>query len=494
MHSSWKAIGLAAVLGTGVTYSWLHSNDSAAGPTAVYAQQKADAQQAQSHLMASADQLSAAFREVAKSLKPAVVSIRATVEAKVERRGNRRPSMPPMFRDFEDFFGEGFEFNMPEQRGGESQGSGFIVSDDGYILTNNHVVAGADKISVNLSDNRTFEAQVVGTDPDSDLAVIKINAKDLAKANLGDSDAMQEGDWVIAIGSPFGLKHTVTAGIVSALNRNSVDGGHSLTNYDNFIQTDAAINPGNSGGPLMNLKGEVIGINTAIASGSGRFDGVGFAIPSNMAKNVFQDLVGSGRVIRGFLGAGLRDITPELVEQQKLSTSVGVMIDQVFDDGPAAKAGLQPSDIITSINGKQVSNVANTRIQIASMKPGEKAQFELVRDGKPMKITVTIEEQTKDKLAAMSGKRVLESLGIEVAELSKEDAMDLGIRDGGVLVVQVERNSPLARNLKVGEAIISVNRVPVKSVKDFVQAVSQSKNGIQLVIRNSQSTRVLTIQ
>ncbi len=494
MKNSLMKFGLLALSGTAVAYGLFHWQGTGGHVGTVYAQQKAEATEAQNRLIAHAEELSSAFREVAKSLKPSVVSIRATIGSNTIERKMRRPSIPPGLRGFEDLFGEGFDFDLP-RREGMSQGSGFIVREDGYILTNNHVVADADKILVNLSDKQTLEAKIVGTDPDTDIAVIKVNARGLVPAKLGDSDRMSEGDWVIAIGNPFGLTHTVTAGIVSATHRNAIDSnGSSLTNYDNFIQTDAAINPGNSGGPLLNLRGEVIGINTAIASGSGAFNGVGFAIPSNMALDALKDIIESGKVIRGFLGAGLQEITPQLRQELGVrSDTQGVVIEQVFEEGPAAKAGLKVKDIVVAVNGKAVEGVAPMRLQIASMSPGDKAIFDIIRDRNPRKLTVTIEEQTKDKMAIMSGKRLLENLGIEVAEMSKEDAAELGVQEG-MVVTRVARNSPLAGSIRPGEAIVEINRNPIRNYEDLVKALSQSKGGLRVVIRDPNSTRVLRIQ
>ncbi len=485
---------LAGLFGVGMTYALVQAVGTQPTGNLAYAQQAAESQEARGKIYAQADQLSTAFREVAKSLKPSVVSIQARVERRVVQRGGGN-GIPPIFQDF---LGEDFGFEMPEREGGEAEGSGFIVTSDGYVLTNNHVVQGATNIDVILSDNRRLDAKVVGTDPDSDIAVLKVEATGLVAAPLGDSDAMQVGDWVVAIGSPFGLTQTVTSGIVSAVNRDRVANGN-ITKYDNFIQTDAAINPGNSGGPLLNLQGQVIGINTAIATRSGTSAGVGFAIPSNMAKDALEDIVKTGRVVRGFIGASLRDLDDELAEQLGVEKNAqGVVIEVVSEDGPADKAGLKPGDVVTSLNGQAVQNLSQLRLKVASMSPGEIAKFDVLRNGKSLKLNVKIEEQTKEKMNAMAGGRILEQLGIEVESLTTEDARDLGLDSAevGVLVTRVDRRSPMARVLRTGEAILAIDRTPVSTVAELVAAIGESleRGRMALTIRNPQATRMVQIQ
>ncbi len=380
-------------------------------PSQAYAQQTVTAGQARGSLqndaaIAGADQLSAAFRNVARSLKPSVVSIMSVVEARSTPRGGRRdqqiPNLPP---EFKQFFGDqfpGFDFGIPnEPQSGRQQigtGSGVIVSSNGHILTNNHVVKDADKLEVQLSDKRTLEAKVIGTDPKSDIAVIKIDATGLVAAPIGDSSLMQVGDWVIAIGSPFELTQTVTSGIVSAINRDEVN----ITAYDDFIQTDAAINPGNSGGPLLNLHGEVIGINTAIASQSGGFNGIGFSIPSNTADHVLKSILKSGKVTRGFIGTQIGDITAEVAKEFGIPADAqGAVISLVLKGGPADKGGLQPGDIVTAINGEKVASSSRLKKAVAMIAPSSKVKFDVLRNGKPVSLTIAIEEQTDEKLAAL---------------------------------------------------------------------------------------------
>lgn len=502
MQNTWKWVVCTGFVGVGLAAGWNRWVESPAGLTKVYAQQKAEAQETKNQILVQADQLSKAFRDVAKSMKPSVVSIQARQQPKavVRNAPRSRQELPPMFQEFGSLFGDDLGFDMPQERGGgEAQGSGFIASTDGYILTNNHVVNGADDITVVLSDNRKLKAKIVGTDPDSDIAVLKVEASGLVASELGDSDAMEVGDWVVAIGSPFGLSQTVTSGIVSAVNRDTVADGN-ITSYDNFIQTDAAINPGNSGGPLLNLKGQVIGINTAIASRSGGYNGVGFAIPSNMVKDALNDIIRTGHVVRGFIGASLNNLNEEKASQLGLDSAIqGAIIEQVAEGGPAAKAGLKPDDVVTGINGQPIQGMSQLRLRVAAMSPGDRATFDILRSGKPSKIVVTIEEQTKEKLAAMSRGRVLGDLGIEVENLSQDEAKQLGLDpdEGGVLVTNVNANSPLAKGrsrILPGEAIIAVNGVRVTDVDDLLTALTRSQGGIQLVVRNEREIRRILLR
>ncbi len=483
----------------------LWEGGSVATPSQAYAQQAFTADTARGNLqtdaaIAGADQLSAAFRNVARSLKPSVVSIRSVVEAKPAVRGNRRgqqqiPGIPPEFRQF---FGDNFQFEIPEeqQRGRQQQegtGSGVIVSADGHILTNNHVVAGADKLEVQLSDKRTLEAKVVGTDPKSDLAVLKIEATGLVAASIGDSSLMQVGDWVIAIGSPFGLTQTVTSGIVSATNRDEF----RITDYDDFIQTDAAINPGNSGGPLLNLRGELIGINTAIASRSGGFNGIGFSIPSNIADYVLKSILKSGKVTRGFVGTQIGDITAENAKEIGVPLGTqGAVISVVSKGGPADKGGLKPGDVVTAINGTKIESSSQLKRVVAAFQPGTNVKFDVLRNGKSISLNVQIDEQTDQKLAALAGGGTLSALGITVEPLTREVAKEFGLSsgDGGVLVSKIDRDSPLAELVAPGEVIVSVNNEAVSTPDELAAAMGQAKLPIRMVVRNATSERMVIIR
>jgi serine protease Do len=500
--SDWRSFFMVAAIAAGGAFGgivWWESR-SAREPSAVYAQQAANSDVARLNLsaVAGADQLSGAFREVARALKPSVVSIHAIVEAKARpqvRRG--RGGLPP---EFEEFFGRqfpGFNFEFPEapeeqaqpgrpQRAG--QGSGVIVSRDGHILTNNHVVQNADKLEVVLSDDRKFEAKVIGTDPKVDIAVLKIDANGLTPALIGDSSMMQVGDWVIAIGSPFGLTQTVTSGIVSATHREEF----GITQYDDFIQTDAAINPGNSGGPLLNLRGEVIGINTAIASPSGGFNGVGFAIPSNTADSVMKSILKYGKVTRGFVGISLGELTDEIAKAIDIPAgSQGAYVGGVGRDGPADKGGVKAGDVITSVNGEKVKTAAQLKRIVASLPVDKPAAFEVLRDGKTVKLSVVIEEQTDEKLKQLAGMEVVTELGIEVEAVTSDKAQELGLskKDGGVVVTSIEQSSPLKNYVRVGEVIVRIGNNIIANAEDFANAVGSAGKQFMMVVVNGRQIR-----
>ncbi|MCX5684772.1 MAG: Do family serine endopeptidase, partial [Planctomycetota bacterium] len=342
--------------------------------------------------LAEVDRLSAAFREVAKRVKPAVVSVTTTQTLTASES-----PFGDMGDDFlRRFFGQGGPSTAPRGKAPaprkfqrQGLGSGVIVSPDGYIMTNNHVVEEAQEISVHLSDGREFKAKVIGTDPPTDVAVIKIMAENLPVAPLGDSDKAEVGDWVLAIGSPFGLEETVTAGIISATGRSNV----GITDYEQFLQTDAAINPGNSGGPLVNMRGQVIGINTAIASRSGGYAGIGFAVPANMVREVMKRIRETGHVTRGWLGVGIQRLTPELADSMKLKADQGVLVSQIMEGGPADKGGLKAGDVVVEYAGKPVKTPGELQNTVAWTAPGTKAEIVVVRDGKRQTLTVTVEKR-----------------------------------------------------------------------------------------------------
>ena len=469
----------------------------------VYAKQTADADAARGQLVARAEELSGAFRAVAKVLKPSVVSITATKKVSMNRGGRAVP--PGIPEEFRRFFGDDFggpQSEAPASRGGESNaqeqeipaglGSGVIISEDGYIVTNNHVVAQADGLKVTLSDGRELDVEkVVGTDEKSDLAVLKVNASGLVAAKFGDSESLEVGDWVVAIGSPFGLAQTVTQGIVSATNRADMQ----ITQYDDFIQTDAAINPGNSGGPLLNLQGEVIGINTAIASRSGSYNGIGFAIPSNTTRRVVESLIRNGRMIRGFVGLALAPLDRERLEKEDLPGDLrGVLVEEVSPEGPAAKAGLLPGDVITSVDKKLVDSVPGLRNIIASTTPGTTAEFRVQRAGKAMAIQVTIDEQTDEKLAAMGGAGATLS-GLQLEPNSPELAAEYGLPESetGLVVTGLASNSPFASLLSLGDMIVSVNGKKVTSSSDVAASIRQGR-ALKLDIVNAQGNRSVELR
>ena len=501
--NSWKPFFLMMVLGGPIGY-WLLSNPSAP-PSAVYAQQIADAQQARGGLanpagVASADQLSKVFRDVSKSLRPSVVSIKNVVERSATKsRGSRSRGLPP---GFEQFFGgpiDGFNsegddgLELPKGRVENGLGSGIIVRNDGYILTNNHVVAGASILEVELSDDRKFDAKVIGTDEGTDLALLKIEATGLIAATLGSSESMEVGDWVIAIGSPFGLTQTVTTGIVSAKNRTD----QGITAYENFIQTDAAINPGNSGGPLLNLHGEVIGINTAIASRSGGYSGICFAVPSDTAKRVLDDLISKGKVSRGLIGIEMETLTPEVAEKLSLASGTrGVLITSVAIGMPAFNAGLAEGDIITAVNGTPITSNSGMFRLIGETKPGTQIRIAYLRDRKQSEVSLTVGERDEQALAAASTKSI-EVLGVTVGKVSEETMDELGLQPGeGVEVKGVNRRSPLAATIPAGVVILSVNGKKIGKLNDFAEAMeAANKTGlIRMIIRDSESDKSVQLR
>jgi len=412
------------------------------------------------------------FSELAEHVRPGVVNIQVIKKIRNVDFGFRHfPANP--FGDqnpFGDFFGPFSEGNPPrgfEQRG---VGSGFIMSREGYILTNNHVVEDADQIKVKLADGKEYDGKVVGRDPKTDLALIKIQgAPDLHPLNLGNSEDLKVGSWVVAIGSPFGLEQTVTAGIVSAKGRVIGSGP-----YDDFIQTDASFNPGNSGGPLINMKGEVVGINTAIvASGQG----IGFAIPINMAKEIAAQLQEKGHVIRGWLGVSIQEVTPALAKSFNLKEKKGALVAQVFSGSPAEKAGIEQGDVITEFDGKEVKDSKELPRIVASAPVGKAVTVKLSRDGKVLDRQVKVGEM-EEKAEVVKAPSSHKPLGITVQNITPEIAKGLGLKkDTGVVVTGVEPGSPAANaGIQTGDVIRQVNRKPVKDAEDFVQKIEKAKD------------------
>jgi serine protease Do len=416
-----------------------------------------------------------AFAEVAKSATPAVVSIR--VEQTIEQ------SLPQQ-DIFEYFFGPQFRQQQQprtQKRKQMGQGSGFIISKDGYILTNNHVINDADSIIVTLKDGRELDAKLVGTDPETEIALIKIeDGEDLPIVALGDSDGLQVGEWAIAVGNPFGLQETVTAGIISATGRSQV----GITDYENFIQTDAAINPGNSGGPLLNIDGEVIGINTAIYSQSGGYMGIGFAIPINMALDIKEALITDGRVQRSLIGVYLQRITPELAKSFGLDDeTVGILISQVTEDSAADEAGIVAGDIVLELNGEPVVKLPSFRSKVAAFRPGTEIALTLLRDGKRIEKKMTT--RAKDGDPAAESFSALEKAGFDVEELTEQMIlrMRLPVNITGMLVKNVEPNGPAWRSgLRDGMIIRSVNRMSTANAEEFRQALQAAQGTDSLLL------------
>ena len=441
---------------------------------------------------------SKAFSYISKKVSPAVVFIQ--VEEKV-RYGRRMPFNNPfdLFNDefFRRFFGDRFhQREMPEDREYRrmGQGSGFIISPEGHILTNHHVVGDADKIIVKLYDGREFEAKRIGTDPKTDVAVIQIEGDDLPVLPLGDSDKLEVGEWVLAVGNPFGLSHTLTAGIVSAKGRSNV----GIADYEDFIQTDAAINPGNSGGPLVNLEGEAVGINTAIFTRSGGYMGIGFAIPINMAKVIRDQLIEHGSVTRGFLGILIQNLTPALRKTFDLDEDLhGILVADVTDDSPAEKAGLKRGDVIVSCDGDSVKDVASFRNRISLTPPGTKVTLRILRDGKEKEIRVKVGRLSGEETTAASGSKVLRSLGLSIQNLTPELRKELGFEEEeGVLVSRVAPGSPAAQaGIERGHLIQEVNRWEVRNVRDFEKALEKARDrkSILLLVNDGRFTRYVAL-
>ena len=369
-------------------------------------------------------------------------------------------------------------------------GSGVIISADGYVLTSNHVVAGAEEITVRLADDREFDAKVIGNDQPTDVALIKIEATGLPVAALGDSDKMEVGDWVLAVGAPLGLQKTVTAGIISATGRANV----GIADYEDFIQTDAAINPGNSGGPLVNLRGEVIGINTAIASRSGGYMGIGFAVPSNMARDVMNRLREKGEVVRGWLGVSIQNLSKELAASMGLASAEGALVNEVFAEGPAGKAGLKAGDVIVQYNGKPVKDVTELRTAVAWTEPGKKVDMVVLRGGKRETLSIQMERRA-DQPQLARGQRgggpgapaEIKDLGIQVADLTPETAQRYGYEEGqGVLITDADPAGLAAKaGMEPGMLILQVGGKQVRSVAQFKEAVqaADSARGIPMLVR-----------
>ncbi|MCG7854079.1 MAG: DegQ family serine endoprotease [Methanosarcinaceae archaeon] len=446
------------------------------------------------------------FASVAKRVSPAVVFVK--VEKVVESQPNVQFFSPsggdnPFGDDFlQRFFGTPSPQEQPrqfrqiprQQQRVMGQGSGFIISPDGYIMTNNHVVGDADKVTVKLEDGREFTAKTIGTDPHSDVAVIKIDAKNLPVLALGNSDTLEVGDWVLAVGNPFGLSHTLTAGIVSAKGRSSL----GLADYENFIQTDAAINPGNSGGPLVDLNGTAIGMNTAIFSQSGGYMGIGFAIPINMARAIKDQLIKTGSVIRGYLGIVIQDLTPELAKSFGLDDHKGILVAEVTEDSPAEKAGLRQGDVIIELGGKAVEEVGTFRNQVSLKAPGTKEKITVLRDGKRQTLTITIGKLPDSGLTASTESHTPDKLGLTVQTLTPDLAERFGYQgEEGVVVTQVNPGSVAElAGIQPGMLIQEVDRQQIHNVNEFKQAIKESgnKKSVLLLIRDDKYSRYVVLK
>ena len=433
------------------------------------------------------------FASVLKPALPAVVNIHTSKIVKPQGH-----DLSPFFNDpfFRQFFGDQFGQMNPQPEREQSLGSGVIVSSDGTIITNNHVIDGATDIKVQLSDKREFRAKLVGTDPKTDIAVLKIDAKDLPTLPLGDSSQMQVGDLVFAIGDPYGIGETATMGIVSATGR----GGLGIEDYEDFIQTDASINPGNSGGALIDIHGNLMGINTAILSGgSGGNQGIGFAIPINVARRIMDELLTSGKVVRGYLGVYIQDATPDLAKQFGLNQGSGVLIGDVTPGTPGAKAGLKKGDIILKLNGKPVESSNDLRFQISQMAPGTLVKLDVWRDGKPMEFDVTLGELPEKSANLTPGESAGSALeGVEVQSLTPDIAQQLNLPAStqGVVVTNVDQASAAAAaGLQRQDVIQEVNHHAVTNVSEFHQALAGAGNQpVLLLINRGGVTNYLVVE
>jgi len=421
------------------------------------------------------------FSSVLKPVLPAVVNIHSSKVVKPHQEGEM-----PFFNDpfFQQFFGNQFGQQQMRPEREQSLGSGVIVTSDGTILTNNHVIDGATDIKVQLSDKREFTAKLVGTDPRTDIAVLKIDASGLPTLSVGDSSRLHVGDVVFAVGDPFGVGETATMGIISATGRS----GLGIENYEDFIQTDAAINPGNSGGAMVDLHGNLVGINTAIATGGGEGNvGIGFAIPINMARTVADQLVAHGKVVRGYLGLYPQDVTNDIAKQFGLSGPTGALVSDVSPDSPAAKAGIKRGDVILKVNGQPVESANDLRLRISQTPPGTDVKLEISRDGKVQDVTVDLGEFPEKEANATPGQSNGGGLqGVNVQDLTPDLAQQLNLPAGvhGVVVSDVDPSSPAAADLQRGDVIQEVNHKPISNVQQYNAAVSAAGSQPVLLLVN----------
>ncbi len=422
----------------------------------------------------------ASFADLAEKLSPTVVNI------EVKRTGSGLGSPEEML---EEFFGRRRPQEPKRRRSVPSSGSGFVISEEGFIVTNDHVVADADEIEVVFNDGNKLSAKIVGRDPKTDLALIRVEPKEkLQAAPLGDSDKVRVGDWVMAIGNPFGFEHTVTVGILSARGRNLRSGP-----YDDFLQTDASINPGNSGGPLIDMSGNVIGINTAIRAGA---EGLGFAIPINMAKGLLPQLRETGSVTRGWLGVQIQRVTPPLAEEFGLDKTRGALVSQVFDDSPASKAELEHGDVILEFNGAEISDFDDLPRQVAATPPGTEVKVVVQRDGKRKNLTATLERMKDDSVELTAREAPATDWGFDAQDLTPKIAEQLGLDDPeGVVITDVESDSPADdAGLRRGDVILEANRKNVKSLDQLKKRLDDNDDTAVLLVRRGDGTIYIPLE
>ena len=449
------------------------------------------------------------FHKLQKKTSPAVVFIKVEQEVTVNNRRYRDPfGQDDFFNDefFRQFFGESYQSPRPrrgpqrppneaprKRRRVSGQGSGFIISKNGYILTNAHVVAKADIITVTLADGKSLKATLIGSDPQSDVALIQIKGKSFPYLKLGNSEQLDVGEWVLAIGNPFGLSNSLSAGIVSAKGRSQV----GITNYENFIQTDAAINPGNSGGPLLNLKGEVIGMNTAIFTRSGGYMGIGFSIPINMIKKIKTQLQAKGKVTRGYLGVIIQELSEELASSFKITSGKGILVSEIAENSPAEKYGLKQGDVIIALNGKPVEKVSTFRNTIALTPPKSKVIVDVIRKGSPQTLSIKIGnlEKAQEKNRPIK-KTNTPKLGITTEDLSEDEKKQLKIRSG--IKITSVKSASLAdyAGLKKGQIILELNQKVVTSSSEFKKAIKKHPKDkvLLLLIKEGNYSRFITIK
>jgi serine protease Do len=450
------------------------------------------------------------FSALVERASPAVVSIEASMDASVRQQGAESAGSSPeeeqMQEFYRRFFGQPMPGNpgqpmpgnpgQPMPRGGVSFGSGFIISSDGYVLTNHHVIEGTNKVTVHLADRREVAATIIGSDPSTDVAVLKINEKNLPVLAIGDSQNLKPGQWVVAIGSPFGFERSVTAGIVSALGRPSVDGSQR---YVPFIQTDVAINRGNSGGPLLNTRGEVVGINSQIFSNSGGYMGVSFAIPIQTAMNAFDQIKATGKVSRGQLGVQIGDVPAEDMQELGLSKAEGAFVGGVLNGSAAANAGIRPGDVIIAFNGQPIVKSSDLPPLVGALKPGAKSQVTIMRAGRKQVLPVVLSALDQAAPAVAPGRTAPSDnsgskIGFSVEAVTPETRRRLDLPNGGIQIAQVNLRS-LSQVIAKGDVVLEVNGRPVGSVTEFNAEMARIKSGerVRLLIRNSESTALLTL-
>ena len=437
------------------------------------------------------------FTELVEKVSPAVVNISTTSKVKQKRGlppGMEIPDLPegsPWGDLFKHFFGDE---GPPEEYNTQSLGSGFIIDKSGYIVTNNHVIRDAEEIIVRLNDRREVKAEIVGTDPRSDVALLKVNADDLPVVKLADSGDIKVGEWVMAIGSPFGFDHSVSVGVVSAIGRNLPS-----ENYVPFIQTDVAINPGNSGGPLFNLDGEVVGINSQIYSRTGGFMGLSFAIPMNVAQDVVKQLKDKGQVTRGWLGILIQDVNRELAESFNMDKPMGAVVLRIMEDSPAEKAQFKIGDVVVEFNGVTINRSSDLPLAVGSTPIGKKVPIKVIREGKPITLSVVIAQLPSEKELALNDKpapAVANKLGLVVEDLSNEQRQRLDIKSGGVFVKDVNDGPALDAGIRRGDVILKINNKDVQDAKQFRAIVKKlpRDRSLPVLIQRRQSPIFLALK